>query len=348
MSHIIRVYYYVIIACYVITRCLETTITIIIHYHVRDNINTMVLLLDGFVYPERDLVDNKTGVRISKLWPEEQPHGDRVVEQLMFVPPHYKYENAPIKRILIFNHLDSWMIEEGQVEFVWNDCPVNRCTLTTKRSSIINMDAVVFRDKYLNYGLPWNAKNQVRWYTLLDRQLLLLLLCFRLLTKNPWPKWNAQYYIVLALLQIRIFYIQRSAYYAKLDFYIQENSVNWIASYRHDSDIVVPYGRWAYYGNSSVTHDKQLKRNYAKNKKQLVAAVFSQCDTDNGRMAYARELGKHIIVDIYGQCGDYYAVESDSLFKTLGRQYRFYLAFEDSNCINYITETFFVQGLGWA
>lgn len=118
-------------------------------------------MLDGFRYPERDLVD-KNGVRISKLWPEEHMHGDRVEEQLMFVPPHYKYENAPIKKILLFNDLKNWMIEEGQGEFLSNDCPVDRCSITKNVKHLYNADAVVFRNKCFNYNLSRSIKKQVR------------------------------------------------------------------------------------------------------------------------------------------------------------------------------------------
>lgn len=36
----------------------------------------------------------------------------------------------------------------------------------------------------------------------------------------------------------------------------------------------------------------------------------------------------------------------DDCFESLDRDYKFYLAFENSNCVHYITEKFFVNGLG--
>lgn len=91
-------------------------------------------------------------------------HGDRVEEQLMFVPPHYMYENAPIKRILLFNGINDWMIETGQSEFLSNDCPVNRCTIHTSRKEMYTMDAIVFRDDCSGY-IPggYGPAKQVRW-----------------------------------------------------------------------------------------------------------------------------------------------------------------------------------------
>lgn len=66
-------------------------------------------------------------------------------------------------------------------------------------------------------------------------------------------------------------------------------------------------------------------------------------------MHYARELSKYIQVDIYGACGSLRCPRSQSqtCFDMLDEDYKFYLAFENSNCKDYITEKFFVNGLGY-
>lgn len=89
-----------------------------------------------------------TGVRISRLWPEEKKDGDRIEEQLMFIPPNYQYENAPMKKILLHNGLSDWMVDIGQSEFLSNDCPVNRCTISTMTKLIYSMDAVLFLGEF--------------------------------------------------------------------------------------------------------------------------------------------------------------------------------------------------------
>lgn len=52
-------------------------------------------------------------------------------------------------------------------------------------------------------------------------------------------------------------------------------------------------------------------------------------------------------MDIYGACGNYKCsrVTADKCFEMLDRDYKFYLAFENSNCRDYITEKFFVNAL---
>ena len=65
-------------------------------------------------------------------------------------------------------------------------------------------------------------------------------------------------------------------------------------------------------------------------------------------MKYARELAKYMNLDIYGKCGDIHMCEKGSNFSCRGdivQQYKFYIAFENSNCREYITEKVFGDSL---
>lgn len=144
-------------------------------------------------------------------------------------------------------------------------------------------------------------------------------------------------------IQIWILFVVKSAYYTDLN--VNHELINWTATYRHDSDIVTPFQRWAYY-DPLITQAEQFNRNYALNKTKQVAMMVSDCNTDNEReLLYARELQKYIPVDVYSDCNELKNIESNTFLQMLDQDYKFYLAFENSNCIDYVTEKFFVNGL---
>jgi hypothetical protein len=78
-----------------------------------------------------------------------------------------------------------------------------------------------------------------------------------------------------------------------------------------------------------------------------VGWFVSNCGERNTRQKYAQELQKYIPVDIYGKCGTKKCPRSTETecFEMLNRDYKFYLAFENSICKDYITEKFFLNSL---
>ncbi|XP_014788844.1 glycoprotein 3-alpha-L-fucosyltransferase A [Octopus bimaculoides] len=123
------------------------------------------------------------------------------------------------------------------------------------------------------------------------------------------------------------------------------NSINWTITYRPDSTIAYPYSRFRYF-NSLITQKEQV-RNYAMGKPKKVAWFVSNCYPNNNRTDYAKELAKYIQVDIYGGCGTKVCKRKneEQCFRKLEEEYKFYLAFENSNCRDYITEKFFRNAL---
>lgn len=102
--------------------------------------------------PGRAQKNLRTGQRTSQIWPKEQKDGDRVEDQLMFVPPNYQYDEEPMKTILLYNGLSNWMVDDGQNAFISKKCPVNRCKITTKKSEAPDVDAILFRDHFSHPG----------------------------------------------------------------------------------------------------------------------------------------------------------------------------------------------------
>ena len=114
-----------------------------------------------------------------------------------------------------------------------------------------------------------------------------------------------------------------------------KNLINWTATYRRDSTIVTPYEKFVPY-----KHPKTVLRNFATGKTRKVAWFVSNCGAKSGRMAYVKELQKHIEVDIYGLCGPFKCTRGpkSKCDAMLSKVYKFYLAFENSNCKDYVTE----------
>ncbi|TMS36778.1 hypothetical protein L596_003862 [Steinernema carpocapsae] len=115
--------------------------------------------------------------------------------------------------------------------------------------------------------------------------------------------------------------------------------INYTASYRYDSDLVTPYGKWV-----SFEHPLRGIRSSRKPKTKKVLWLVSHCITNNARMRYANELARYISVDVFGDCGERKLPKEDGI-RLLREEYKFYLAFENSNCEQYVTEKFFDNAL---
>ncbi|ELT95998.1 hypothetical protein CAPTEDRAFT_113412 [Capitella teleta] len=125
---------------------------------------------------------------------------------------------------------------------------------------------------------------------------------------------------------------------------------NMTATYSRDSDVPNMH----YLDNICIPNAKKAKQlrkvDYTWKKTQGAPIVWfaSVCITQSRREKYVKELQKHIKVDIYGDCGpkkcgsnkqatwpqdkcDEYAFHSNE-------SYKFYLAFENSLCDDYVTE----------
>lgn len=114
---------------------------------------------------------------------------------------------------------------------------------------------------------------------------------------------------------------------------------NWTYTYRLSSDLTIPYG-------NVVSRDQPWTKNMAalsKSKTKLIAWFVSRCKTQSRREDYVKLLQRYIDVDIYGYCGPLQCrkEENDNCLRMLDRDYLFYLSFENSFCIDYITEKFY-------
>lgn len=208
-------------------------------------------------------------------------------------------------RIILITGGGDFDIPRGQDKFIQDNCPIRNCEIQRDDAQSLKADARLF-----------NIQISVSELSIIKR--------------SPGEVW--------------ILYILEGPL-ATPDYFLLGDVFNWTATYRHDSTIVAPYEKWQAF--ESHKKNSTSSKNYAKGKTKLAAIFVSNCETSNNRMRYVTELQKHMAVDIYGACGTKQCDRSSEIecFKMLQRDYKFYLAFENSNCRDYITEKFFRNAL---
>ena len=91
-----------------------------------------------------------------------------------------------------------------------------------------------------------------------------------------------------------------------------------------------------------IKKENIIKEINMSKKTKLAFWIVSHCETDNRREDYVKSLQKYIPIDIYGKCGPFNTSTRDAKrgYDILAPIYKFYLAFENSNCHDYATEKF--------
>eukprot|EP00093_Oithona_nana_P007513 07513.XXX_139120_130865_1 [CDS] Oithona nana genome sequencing. len=230
-----------------------------------------------------------------------------------------------LKTILYWNEFygryDTYDFGFGHEAFVEKNCAFSNCFATKDRNllpSIDMYDAIIIHIR----GLP-----------------------------NDWPlkRSQAQRYIMLSIDAPIKLYEYR---------HLEKLAFNWTMTYRLDSDFPVPYA-WidrvlplpapqgstllqrfiASHGKKAVTQGPNL----AENKVGLAVQFVSNCHSSSKREAYVRELRRFIPVDIYGKCGEFKCAKEKGwqCYQEAEAKYKFYLAFENAVCRDYVTEQFF-------
>ena len=236
-----------------------------------------------------------------------------------------KYRNRPFFRILAWTKISSvapfWYLR-GLEDTVDCGTPVP-CTFTNNHSLYTTSDVVIFHTRFAKKrSLPTFRLPHQHWITYLHEAPTRALM----FVESPHHSW-----------------------------------FNWTLTYSMIGDIIVPHGICLpnrekvvndpssitdvirrVYGKSADSlpwlDRRQLKRsttvNYARGKTGLVFWAVGHCKTESLREKYVAELKRYIHVDIYGTCtGNYIKHKKDGF-----RSHKFYLAFENSICPDYITE----------
>ncbi|XP_017491170.1 PREDICTED: alpha-(1,3)-fucosyltransferase C-like [Rhagoletis zephyria] len=144
------------------------------------------------------------------------------------------------------------------------------------------------------------------------------------------------------------------------NFYEESEFYNLTMSYRLDSDIVWSYNsirdsatnqvvapvlkpQWRKVDAKWTQNDSDLLASI-KRKKKLAVWFVSNCKVQSKRERLVKQLQAHLNtgIDVYGKCGPLRCARSNSsCYEMLDTDYKFYLSFENSLCIDYVTEKFY-------
>ena len=134
---------------------------------------------------------------------------------------------------------------------------------------------------------------------------------------------------------------------------ISDNYFNWTMNFQKSSDIYNPYG---VFHKLAVKNQSRINRDYWSGKTKGAFWAVSHCQTNSTREKLALELTKYIPVEMSGKCHfdginhfDKCEKHSWEFFDTFNlnceeavvENFKFYFAFENTLCPDYITEKFY-------
>ncbi|XP_066269683.1 alpha-(1,3)-fucosyltransferase 7-like [Branchiostoma lanceolatum] len=231
----------------------------------------------------------------------------------------------------VWNDVDTQVVNQGENKtqedkkkiLVWNPwppismtrraCPsMPQCEYTKDRAEFASADAVIF----WFYTMP-NVYNK-SWF--------------------PQPRPINQHWIMRTP--------DCPLFTRNTDWVSYGGVFNWTMTYRSDSDVYMPWGHITKLYEEIALKPDTLGKHYPKQKGKLVVWYVSNCYRKLTRFVYASELMRHIQVDVFGACGKEYCKDyGGSCFADHLHQYKFYLAFENFKCTEYITEKLWINGL---
>ncbi|KAF7730428.1 hypothetical protein EC973_002235 [Apophysomyces ossiformis] len=114
---------------------------------------------------------------------------------------------------------------------------------------------------------------------------------------------------------------------------------DYLASYHFKSQFLFPY-----YGPDLIdVVNRPLPENFmaTKTDRAPILWIARNCQASNARQVYIEELMKHVKVDSYSYCLNNKPFPDNKTRLELMAEYKFYLAVENANCDDYVTEKLF-------
>ncbi|XP_045213493.2 alpha-(1,3)-fucosyltransferase fut-5-like [Mercenaria mercenaria] len=227
------------------------------------------------------------------------------------------FSNRSVKKILIWNPFLTKEVRDG-FRTCLAKCSLN-CELSENKNDVSRSDAVLFH-AYDLWPLYMN------W----------------IYTTPP----NVEFPSIRHPDQVWVIFNKEPNCNIFWDATLLNGMFNWTVWYRRDATIWWPYGmkRPLTKSGKSRVKSQDLVHNNFQNKTKGIAGMISNCIDQAQRYKLVYGLQKYLHVDMYGQCyNNKCGIRKNPLERKCDdmiRKYKFYLAFENSHCKDYVTEKY--------
>ncbi|KAL4223875.1 hypothetical protein ACF0H5_017339 [Mactra antiquata] len=231
--------------------------------------------------------------------------------------PNVHYRDKPVKRILKWTGVFKRDSTKSDLECLKN-CSA-RCELILNRANIRDADAVHFHLSDL-----WSKVWRIGTKSIID------------LPKYRTPD------------QVWILGNMEPPPHLWGNIKVFNGLFNWTNWYRLDSDVMWPYGGVYKLSEREQKEAREVLngRNFFKEKTKEIVVRTSNCFDPGQRYRMVSKLSKYLEVDGFGKCYNRLCGKSTDPMDTSCddelKQYKFYLAFENDLCRDYITEKYWL------
>lgn len=144
--------------------------------------------------------------------------------------------------------------------------------------------------------------------------------------------------------QIWFYFVLENPQHVPMDINGFAGIFNWTMSYSRDSEVYTPYGKYITLEKPSEKYP--TAKYLTAGKDRQVAWLVSNCRATE-RYDYVMELQNYINVSISGLCGHLRCPRKrgSPVCHALLRRHKFYLAFENANCPDYMTEKYWQNAI---
>jgi hypothetical protein len=222
--------------------------------------------------------------------------------------------------ILIYTVMDDGLYDFDVAQFADPNllknsfCPVHNCHFTYDKDTTNTSDAILFNFRNWNISFPTRYSENQKWI----------------------------FYSTESPVHFPIQNVLKENY----DNYSYYSAFNWTATYRLDSDTVsFFYAKSLFTWSYNEEFDDDL--NFFENKTEFAVQIASVCQQISNRHVLINELKKYVNVSVYGYCSGIFCPIPNEQWGNfeckvyLASKYKFFFAFENSICKDYMTEKFF-------